>query len=116
GTVNNESGTVDIPTGKTVMTTKSRCIYTNGKYEFIFVSPINLQNAKITVEIAGEINNYKPVILEATGERRLFSDSVIKFNGNVIEVGKVNANEPKKIQFTLKETENWALEVKVYEN
>ena len=91
-------------------------MYTNGKYEFMFVSPIDLQNAKITVEIAGELVNYKPEIIEASGERKLFSGSSIKFSGNIIEVGKVNKNEPKRIQFALKEPENWALEVKVYEN
>lgn len=116
GNVSDEKGTIDVPSGKTVLTTKSRCVYTNGKYDFIFVSPKDLQNAKITVEIAGELANYKPEIVEASGERKLFSGSGIKYSGNVIEVGKVNANEPKRIQFTLKETENWALEVKVYEN
>lgn len=116
GSANNDKGTIDVPSGKNVLTTKSRCMYTNGKYEFMFVSPIDLQNAKITVEIAGELVNYKPEIIEASGERRLFSGSGVKFNGNIIEVGKVNKNEPKRIQFTLKETENWALEVKVYEN
>lgn len=114
--VKNDKGTIDVPSGKNVLTTKSRCMYTNGKYEFMFVSPIDLQNAKITVEIAGELVNYKPEIIEASGERRLFSGSGVKFNGNIIEVGKVNKNEPKRIQFTLKESENWALEVKVYEN
>ena len=116
GFANNDKGTIDVPSGKNVLTTKSRCMYTNGKYEFMFVSPIDLQNAKITVEIAGELVNYKPEIIEASGERRLFSGSGVKFNGNIIEVGKVNKNEPKRIQFTLKESENWALEVKVYEN
>ena len=82
----------------------------------MFVSPIDLQNAKISVEISGELTNYKPIIVEASGERKLFSGSSIKVNGNIIEVGKVNANEPKRIQFVLKETENWALEVRVYEN
>ena len=43
-------------------------------------------------------------------------DKLLTVNGNIIEVGKVNKNEPKRIQFTLKESENWALEVKVYEN
>lgn len=114
--VKNDKGTIDVPSEKNVLTTKSRCIYTNGKYEFMFVSPIDLQNAKITVEIAGELVNYKPEIIEASGERRLFSGSGVKFNRNIIEVGKVNKNEPKRIQFTLKESENWALEVKVYEN
>ncbi len=116
GSANNEKGTVDVPTGRAVLTTKSRCVYTNGKYEFMFVSPIDLQNAKISVEISGELTNYKPIIVEASGERKLFSGSSIKYNGNIIEVGKVNANEPKRIQFVLKETENWALEVRVYEN
>lgn len=113
---NNDKGTIDVPSGKKALTTKSRCMYTNGKYEFMFVSPIDLQNAKITVEIAGELVNNKPEIIEASEERRLFSDSGVKFNGNIIEVGKLNKNEPKRIQFTLKESENWALEIKVYEN
>ena len=116
GCENDENGTIGGPTGKKVLTTKSRCMYVNGKYEFVFVSPIDLHNAKIIVEISGELMNYKPEIIEASGERKLFLDSGLNFNSNVIEVGKVNKNEPKKVQFKLKETENWALEVKVYEN
>ena len=116
GSANDETGTVDIPSGKSVITTKSRCMYTEGKYEFVFTSPIDLQNAKLSVEIAGEISNYKPEIIQASSEKRLFSNSSLNFKNNIIEIGKVNKNESKRIQFILKENENWALEVKLYEN
>ena len=115
-TTNSDDGNINTPSGKAVLTTKSRCMFVNGKYQFMFVSPVDIENAKISVEIAGEVGNYKPKILDATGERKLFSNSSIKVKDNVIEVGKVNKNETKKIQFTLQENENWALEVKVYEN
>lgn len=113
---NSDEGNINTPSVKAVLTTKSRCMFVNGKYEFIFVSPVDIENAKISVEIAGEVGNYKPKILDATGERKLFSNSSVRVKDNVIEVGKVNKNETKKIQFTLQENENWALEVKVYEN
>jgi len=116
GSANAETGTVDVPSGKSVITTKSRCMYTEGKYEFVFTSPIDLQNAKLSVEIAGEISNYKPEIIQASSEKRLFSNSSLNFRNNIIEIGKVNKNESKRIQFILKENENWALEVKLYEN
>ncbi len=116
GSANAETGTVDVPSGKSVITTKSRCMYTEGKYEFVFTSPIDLQNAKLSVEIAGEISNYKPEIIQASSEKRLFSNSSLNFKNNIIEIGKVNKNESKRIQFILKENENWALEVKLYEN
>jgi len=116
GSANNENGTVDVPSGKNVITTKSRCMYTEGKYEFVFISPIDLQNAKISVEIAGEISNYKPEIIQASSGKRLFSNLSLNFKNNIIEIGKVNKNEAKRIQFILKENENWALEVKLYEN
>ena len=115
-TTNSDDGNINTPSGKAVLTTKSRCMFVNGKYQFMFVSPVDIENAKISVEIAGEVGNYKPKILDATGERKLFSNSSIRVKDNVIEVGKVNKNETKKIQFTLQENENWALEVKVYEN
>ena len=113
---NSDEGNINTPSVKAVLTTKSRCMFVNGKYEFMFVSPVDIENAKISVEIAGEVGNYKPKILDATGERKLFSNSSVRVKDNVIEVGKVNKNETKKIQFTLQENENWALEVKVYEN
>lgn len=113
---NSDDGNINTPSVKAVLTTKSRCMFVNGKYEFMFVSPVDIENAKISVEIAGEVGNYKPKILDATGERKLFSNSSVRVKDNVIEVGKVNKNETKKIQFTLQENENWALEVKVYEN
>lgn len=116
GSANTETGTVDIPSGKSVIITKSRCMYTEGKYEFVFTSPIDLQNAKLSVEIAGEISNYKPEVIQASSEKRLFSNSSLNFKNNIIEIGKVNKNESKRIQFILKENENWALEVKLYEN
>lgn len=115
-TTNSDDGNINTPSGKAVLTTKSRCMFVNGKYQFMFVSPVDIENAKISVEIAGEVGNYKPKILDATGERKLFSNSSVRVKDNVIEVGKVNKNETKKIQFTLQENENWALEVKVYEN
>lgn len=115
-TTNSDDGNINTPSGKAVLTAKSRCMFVNGKYQFMFVSPVDIENAKISVEIAGEVGNYKPKILDATGERKLFSNSSVRVKDNVIEVGKVNKNETKKIQFTLQENENWALEVKVYEN
>jgi len=111
-----EKSVIDVPSGKNIMTTKSRCVYNDGKYEFIFTSPIDLQNAKVIVNISGENKRYQPEIIAANLERKLFAGSTLKFKGNTIEIGKVNKNELKRVQFILKENENWALEVKLYEN
>lgn len=116
GNADNDEVYVEIPSGKSVEVIKGRCFYLNNKYEYCFKSPIDLDNAKLTIEISGETTNYKPTVTSAFSEKKIFSDNNLKYRGNVIEIGKVKKDELRKIQFEINENENWALEVKLYEN
>ena len=111
-----EKGDLELINIKGIQIDKSRCFFSNGKYEFKFTCPTDVNSAHLVIEIAGEQANYKPRIKNAYCDKKLFSMLALKVKKNVISIGKIKKDEVYKVKFELDENETWALEVKLYEN
>ena len=99
-----------------VKSIKKRCFYSNGVYSLIINSPEDMSNCKIVVQYAGEQTNFDPVVTNAYRDRKMFGKATLNYEDNRIEIGEVSKGEKVKIYFELDETNDWSLEVNVYEN
>ena len=99
-----------------VKSIKKRCIYNEGIYSLIIDSPEEMKNCKVVVQYAGEQTNFNPIVINAYRDRRMFGRTPLNHEDNKIEIGKVVKGEKAKIYFTLNDTNDWSLEVNVYEN
>ena len=106
------NGNSPITYGTNINTIKNRCIYSNDKYKFIFVSSKDVEKAKISVKIYGEESKYITKIDSAYSN----NTPLIIDNNNFINIENIKKDELYTIVFKLQEPGNWALEVNLYEN
>ena len=110
------NGKLRINKSSVVKNLKKRCFYSNGNYNLIITAIEEMENCKVVVQYAGEQANYDPQIIGAYRERKMFGKAQLNYDGNIIEVGRIQNGEKIKVGFALNDNNNWSLEVNVYEN
>jgi len=120
-TSNNSSegeGTLNISKGKLIKNVSKRCFYNNEThlYTLFITSPEKINDCKINIQLSGEQSNFDSKLDFARINSGIFRKKQLKINNNSINVGKIERNEKVELTFKLKNENNYAMEVEVYEN
>lgn len=111
-------GGLNINKGSTLKYVKKRNFYNYAKkcYTLTILSNEDIKNCKIAIFLSGEQANFPAEISYANITRGILGKKNLLTNGNIIELGKVSRDEKVEILYSLKDAENYSLEVNVYES
>ena len=102
----------------TLKQVKKRNYYNSSKkcYTLIINSSEDIDNCKIALFLSGEQSNFPAIIDKAFINKGLLGKKNIVYKDNIICIGKIMKNERIVLFYTLKDAENYSIEVNVYEN
>lgn len=102
----------------TLKQVKKRNYYNSSKkcYTLIINSSEDIDNCKIALFLSGEQSNFPVIIDKAFINKGLLGKKNIVYKDNIICIGKIMKNERIMLFYTLKDAENYSIEVNVYEN
>ena len=75
-----------------------------------------MKKTTIALFLSGEQSNFPAIIDKAFINKGLLGKKNIVYKDNIICIGKIMKNERIVLFYTLKDAENYSIEVNVYEN
>ena len=117
-TSSESGGSLAINKGSTLKQVKKRNYYNSSKqcYTLMINSNEDINNCKIALFLSGEQANFPAIVNNAFINRGLLGKKNLIYKDNMIQLGKVIKDERIELFYSLKDADNYSIEVNVYED